>query len=228
MFLNLGDTSVPAALIVFDKVVASNPDFRKYWLIHSMEEPQIGGNQITIVRSEHGEQGKLIDNVLLPEMDNASVTAVGGPGKEFWGFGENYPNAPRWDDMRSVEAGAWRVEVSPREPSAVDYFLNVIQVMDQKVEQPLQTELIDSEDVFGVKLADKIVLFSRKSLLMKGPVRFSIDSEDSVDILVTDLASGEWQISKDGEVLISEIQCQAEEHLIYFAGNMGYYELSFR
>ena len=96
------------------------------------------------------------------------------------------------------------------------------------MERPLQIERIDSEDVFGVKLADRVVLFSRESSLMKGPVRFSIDSEGSVDILVTDLASGEWQISKDGEVLISEIQCQAEEHLIYFAGNTGYYELSLR
>ena len=228
VFLKLGDGSVPAALIVFDKVAASDPDFKKYWLLHSMEEPQISGNQIIVVRSEHGEQGKLVNTVLLPETDNALVTAVGGPGKEFWVFGRNYPNSPRWDDMRSVEMGAWRVELSPKEPSETDYFLNVIQVMDKEVEQPLQVKRIDDVDVVGVKLADKIVLFNREGSLVKGTIKFSINGEGSVDILVTDLAVGEWQIRKDNTVLIPEIQCQAGEHLIYFRGSMGDYELSLR
>jgi len=39
VFLNLGDPRVPAALIVFDRVVSTDSAFRKFWLLHTLEEP---------------------------------------------------------------------------------------------------------------------------------------------------------------------------------------------
>ena len=59
---------------------------------------------------------------LLPEADNARIAKVGGPGKEFWVFGKNYPNEMNPPDP---EKGGWRIEVSPVRPSASDRFLNV-------------------------------------------------------------------------------------------------------
>ena len=50
---------------------------------------------------------------LLPEPDNAPLVTVGGPGKEFFVFGKNYPNATEPADL---EVGGWRVELSPWGP----------------------------------------------------------------------------------------------------------------
>ncbi|MHC4595765.1 MAG: heparin/heparin-sulfate lyase HepB, partial [Planctomycetota bacterium] len=60
VFLNLRDEQVPAVLVVFDRVVSRYPDFKKYWLLHALEEPQISESGITIVRSEHGQRGRLV------------------------------------------------------------------------------------------------------------------------------------------------------------------------
>ena len=83
---------MPAALIVFDKVVSSDPTFKKFWLLHSIEEPTIEGNRFIVRRTKNGDTGMLQNHVLLPEAGNAQIEKVGGKGKEFWVFGTNYPN----------------------------------------------------------------------------------------------------------------------------------------
>jgi heparin/heparan-sulfate lyase len=128
VFLNLGDQAVRAVLVVFDRLISADPAFRKYWLLHSMEKPEIEGSRITIAPRRRGWQGKLVDQVILPAQ--ADITPVGGLGKEFWVFGKNYPNQVK-EDSAEFEIGEWRVEVSPREPAAADHFLNVMQVMDR-------------------------------------------------------------------------------------------------
>ena len=44
VFLNLRNAQVPAALVVFDRVVSADPAFRKYWLLHTLEEPRVDGD----------------------------------------------------------------------------------------------------------------------------------------------------------------------------------------
>ena len=78
VFLNLKSETVPAALIVYDKVSASNPDFRKYWLLHSIEEPMLEGNTFTVRRTKDGDSGMLHNTVLLPQADNLRIDKVGG------------------------------------------------------------------------------------------------------------------------------------------------------
>ena len=118
VFLNLGGGPVRAALIVFDRVVSANPAFRKFWLLQSAVEPAIDGNSQIVSLSQNGWSGKLRNTTLLPRADNASIEKVGGPGKEFWVFGKNYPNATVPPDP---EVGGWRIEVSPKQPSATDF-----------------------------------------------------------------------------------------------------------
>ena len=130
VFLNLGESNAPAALVVFDRVVSSNAAFRKYWLLHSMEEPVIEGNRATVRLTQLGWTGKLVNTTLLPEPANSDIAKVGGPGKEFWVFGENYPNAPRRGTPEESETGSWRIELSPKQAAETDCFLNVMQIMD--------------------------------------------------------------------------------------------------
>jgi hypothetical protein len=89
-----------------------------------MEEPLVRGNATTV---SHG--GRLINTTLLPEAKNLAIAKAGGPGKEFFVCGENFPNQPNeGEDSNDYEGGAWRIEVSPRKASGTDYFLNVMQV----------------------------------------------------------------------------------------------------
>ena len=216
-------TDVPAALIVYDHIVSSDPSFRKYWLIHSIEEPETGAQELTIRRTKDGDTGKLHCNVLLPEAD---VTKVGGPGKEFWVFGENYPNAATTRPDPCNERGAWRVEVTPKKESKEDCFLNVMQVMDNSV-KPLPVQRIDAEKVVGAAIAERVVFFSRDSRQLTGTFTFEIPktSGKKVKVLLTDLAEGKWTVRK-GKNAVKADKVSAEAGTLYFEAASGKYVVS--
>jgi heparin/heparan-sulfate lyase len=215
VFLNFEDGPVRAAMVVFDKVVASDPSFRKTWLLHSMEQPRIEGTRIEVA---HG--GKLVDTVMLPA--DARLEAVGGPGKEFWVAGRNFPNQPRGGNPAEYELGGWRVEVSPAKPSTGDLFLNAIQIMDREV-APRAVERIEGATVAGVRIGDRVVLFQRDAQRTDGEVSFQVPGSGTMRILATDLAAGRWRVSRDGAVQEPAIDVSAEDGVAWFAGPPGAY-----
>lgn len=217
-------TEVPAALIVYDHVVAADPSFKKYWLLHSIEEPQTGNQEFTVMRTKDGDTGKLHCSVLLPEAD---VAKVGGPGKEFWVFGENYPNAATTRPDPCNERGAWRVEVTPKKVAGEDSFLNVMQVMDNKC-TPLPVQRIDTDKVVGAVIADRVVTFSRDSKTITEGFAFEIPKSagKNVKVLITDLAEGKWTISNAKKKVVATDDVKADSGVLYFTAEPGKYSLA--
>ena len=225
VFLNLKSETVPAALIVYDKVSASNPDFRKYWLLHSIEEPTLEGNTFTVRRTKDGDSGMLHNTVLLPQADNLRIDKVGGPGKENWVFGTNYPNdavAPYLDNAN--ERGAWRVEVSPVAPAVTDNFLNVIQVADNRCNKLNAVQRIEDDRIVGVQLADRVVTFARSSEPLQKDFTLTVNGTGTYKFVITDLKAGNWQVKKDGCVFIPLTEVQASDGVLTFEGSAGSYE----
>jgi hypothetical protein len=126
VWVNLHDPKRPAALIVYDRIRSARPEFKKTWLLHSIDEPKVDG-PVSVIRQNGG---KLVNLTLEPA--DFKITVIGGPGREFEIDGKNHrpDRAPAPQD----EAGAWRIELSPARPAEFDTFLNVIQVMDNEVE----------------------------------------------------------------------------------------------
>lgn len=224
VFLNLKNSKVPAALIVFDKVVSANPEFKKFWLLHSIEQPVIKGNEVVITRTADGQTGKLVNTTVLPEMRDREINAVGGPGKEFWVFGRNYPSEIRYRRDNSYERAAWRIEVSPKAPARENYFLNIMQVMDSDGEK-LDIRKIDGEGIVGVTVSDRVVLFSKDSEAIDSPVTFSIREKGRYKILVTDLVPGTWQVLRNGKATVGSVSVKDEDGALYVEGSAGAYEL---
>ncbi len=217
-------TDVPAVMVIYDHVVSADPSFKKYWLLHSIEEPQTGKSDFTVTRTKDGDSGKLYCSVLLPEM--ANVEKVGGPGKEFWVFGENYPNAATTRPDPCNERGAWRVEVTPKNQAKEDCFLNVIQVMDNECKE-LPVQRIDAEKVVGVEVADRVVIFNRASGQLNEDLSFTISSKNRKEyrILITDLESGVWKVSRNGKTL-KTYEVSESAGTIYLTGTAGKYTLT--
>lgn len=231
VFLNLKDANHPAALVVFDKVSASDAGFRKTWLLHSQSEPDISGDTAVIRRTEwdynHTYQynGKLINRTLLPA--NATLAKVGGSGNEFSVNGTNYPIQPE-ADYSTEEAGAWRLEVSPSAASETDLFLNVMQVMDAGSALPaLPTTAIESPLLAGVQIRNRVVLFSRSGQPLGGLVTVELPAyRASMQVLVTDLQEGNWTVRKRGAGGPIEDAVNAEAGTLYFvASGGGLYDL---
>ena len=226
VFLNLKNTDHPAALIVFDKVSASDAGFKKTWLLHSQFEPQISGDTVLIQRTDWDYNstlqynGKLINRTLLPA--NALLAKVGGSGNEFSVGGTNYPIQPE-ADYSTEEAGAWRLEVSPPSGNETDVFLNVMQVMDASSTLPaLPTTAIDSALLAGVKIQDRVVLFSKSGLPLGGTVTVELPAHSaSMQVLVADLQAGSWTVSKRGTDGPIEDEVSDGGGTLYFVANGG-------
>lgn len=232
VFLNLNNNTVPASLIVFDKVKSSKKEFKKTWLLHSIEEPEINGVNSIIRRTTNEAKniqynGKLVNTTILPAKDNVLITKIGGPGKEFLVNKTNYENHPV--DNGATEAGAWRIEITPKNASEADEFLNVIQVMDNKDSNGNEVKQLNVEEFntslfTGVKLQDRLVMFNKGKEDITSGFSLSLSFDNQTKCLFTELFEGLWIIEKDG-VLYQKVAVTPEEGILYFNAVNGTYDI---
>lgn len=193
VFLNHHASDVPGTLVVLDRIVARDASFRKTWLLHTQNEPQVNGTTLVATNTNGGRNGKLVNTVLLPEASNARIEIVGGSGKEYWVDGRNYGTVTQED------AGRYRIELSPRNAARGDNFLNVLQAMDASAPTPEGTI---SKAVSGdgkrvaVAVRDRIVIQSLALECEGDAFEISVgEPGTSYQVLVTDLESGTWTIT---------------------------------
>jgi len=227
---------VPAALIVFDRVVSADPTFRKYWLLHTLEEPRVEGASAVIDCTQYSNRGRLILNTLLPAAADVDVTNVGGPGKEFWVFGQNYANDvdPKRLERSSIETGAWRIEVSPKTGAAEDLFLNVMQVTDRQSLLRWPVHAIEAGARVGCLLEGPddawAVLMRRDNRRSGEPVKFTVKSivpgERTSHVLITDLSPGQWRARREGSDEVRNITVGDDSGTAWFEGPAGTWTLS--
>ena len=149
----------PDYFVICDRVTSTNAGYKKDWLLHSQNEPLVEGKQF---RVDH-EEGRLFCRTMYPE--NAVLTKIGGPGKEFWAAGKNWELAPEVAERAKKRHngglfGNWRIEVSPGAQRKEDVFLHLIQVGDTTLEKMGTAVLVEENGMVGVRFFtdDKIAL----------------------------------------------------------------------
>lgn len=222
VFLNLGNDDIPAAFVVYDCVTSSSRDYKKTWLLHCVQEPVIDAQSFQVIRDEKGYNGKLINNVLLPQADDLVIRKEGGQGKEYIVNGNNYPNRLIPLD-NSGDGAAWRVEVSPVNPSDTNQFLNVMQVMDADCRVPsLSVKKLVTEEMVGARIYNRIVLFSKNGNNVEHSIKLAIDGKEPVKVLITDVEPGRWQIMHK-KVVSSFVN--STDGCLYFTALPGEYSI---
>ena len=148
-------------IVVFDDVAATKAEYRKRFLLHSVDEPDV---EAPLIEIREGD-GKLFCTTLLPQ--DAQFEKIGGPGRRYW------VNDRNWDlDFEGMDAeaisdihkwtGEWRVEISPPTPSTEDHFLHVLAVSDRdRPTAPPKADLVQSEALVGALVDGDAVLFNR-------------------------------------------------------------------
>ena len=232
VYLNTDDVRAPGALVVFDRVVSSNPAFRKFWLLHTQEEPTVAGDTVTADRTDHDQRGRLVLTMLAPRADNRQVEKIGGPGKEYWVFGKNWPNDILPKHKKGCqEDGNWRIQVSPRAASAADTYLNVMQMLDRDGGKARKVERIDGtadgsvDGLIGCRMGNRVVTFHAPEGRIQKSAEFSVPGEGNCRILVTDLEPGTWKAietatGKEHRLEVAKPACATE-----FEGAPGAYRL---
>lgn len=203
VFLNLEKTTVPAALLVFDRLKpASNLAAQPKWLMHSVTKPAVPSElefaatkEFTVTTANAAS--KLVNRTLFPA--TASAQTVEG----FVVDGHSFPIYTD-KETRSEELGAYRVEVTPAaQPNGEAYaMLNVMQVIDGTNRALPTTALTDTTGsiMLGALIDNRAVYFAKSSLPVNVQTTLKLDP-GSYNLLVTDLASGTWSVkSSSGTV----------------------------
>jgi hypothetical protein len=201
-------------LLVFDRVNALDPGFRKAWLLHSQAKPEIGGKLLKAEVPGHIEdfdgdtvtvtwgdsrlprpdpkdpaRGRLWVRTLLPAKH--VIRRIGGAGYEFWVNGKNRPPGKRGAQFPDKpDDGNWRVEISPAEPAKFDVFLHSIHIGDTAIKKAPEGTLVPvaAGAMKGIALRNWVVLFGEKGTV-RGEVRYRAPA-GSRRHLVLDLLRG--------------------------------------
>ena len=205
--------------MVYDRITAKKPLYKKTFLLHAPEEPKIDGKYVTVTNTERGNNGKLVNCTLLPEAISTSV--IGGDGKRFFVEWHNVAEEhkqgdPDWDRQ---EIGWGRVEISPKEHNLTDNFLNVMYVGDaDKDEEYIESRLVRTETHEGALCLGVLALFSKTNEPSTSDIEFSIDKITNCH--VAGLAEGDWQLYENG-VKTMKISVTKESTVAIFSANAG-------
>jgi hypothetical protein len=133
----------PRLVVVFDRVVSTNPRFEKTWLLHTVDEPRLAPDGAWFEVTEGA--GRLFGVPILPGARR--LEKVGGPGHEFTVAGVAYRAGPQ-SELNPTALhygelpGAWRIEERPAAPQAEDYFANVMLLTERASDERPQIERV--------------------------------------------------------------------------------------
>ncbi len=229
-------------LIVFDRVQSLDPTWRKAWLSHFQGKPEIVGGKLlhaevpghieefsgdviemtwadgVLKPPDPNDPGRLFIRTFLPEKH--TIRRVGGDGYEEWANGKN-----RTGDMHKiidkVDAGRWRVEISPVEPRSFDTFLHLIHIGDSKTKTIPSSEMITSKDgrMVGVMVEGSLVMFGQKGQV-RGQVVYEVP-QGKFDHLLVDLLPGAGYLLSGSDVVQQKMTVSPEGTLRFATTSPG-------
>jgi len=162
----------PDFFVIYDRVTSVKPDQEKVFLLHTQNQPLeiLPG----LIRSE-ADHGVMMVHALLPE--KRAVEVIGGPGKEFWTNGKNWPVYQYERMSRPNWLGRWRIEIKAAEAENAVRFLNVIQVGKTDQFKPVEFNLVRTADEDGVTFTTHEGFACRVMFRRDGPVGGKITIE---------------------------------------------------
>ena len=206
---------IPMLFFVYDDVTSKNEKAIKKFLLHTINEPKIDGNTVTVTQ----EGGKLVLTSLLGA---DRIEGIGGKGKGFWA-GEDGTNGYNIADQ--VEGGwedsLWgRVELNASGRST-DKMLNVIYVTDKDGTATVTPTLIESEKILGAYADGVAALFAKARDGEDGEIEFTLPSD--AEVYVTGLADGKWSVTGGftGEIETENTSDGTPSGLIRFTASAG-------
>lgn len=152
---------VDEVVVVYDEVVATRPEFRKRWMLHTPFGLRIDGRRfVTDIPPGKGTGragGRLEGQVLLPK--SASLLAVGGRGFEFFVDGVNFDEGGKLLEAiensppQRSEPGRWRLEVLPPTDAETDRFLVALMPTTWGRTAPHQVTLLEEGGRTGAEVS---------------------------------------------------------------------------
>ncbi len=142
----------PGTFVIFDRVSATRPEFKKTWLLQAMKPPSAASNHLVVTNGK----GRLFVQTLLPE--NPQVHLVSGADLYTYG-GHSYPPS-----RNTGPAPECRIEISPGQDNTTDYFLHVLTATGAEVAEVDSATTAVTDTQVQVRLGAATITFSKGSV----------------------------------------------------------------
>lgn len=148
-------------LVVFDRVEATRPEFRRHFFLHVPTEPSVSGTVLSWLSDPAADgtkenlssgRSRMFMRTILPA--NAEIKTRGGPGQEAWGHPlektaqYNHPAPGR----QRPPFCPWRIEVGDPSDAPRSLFLHVFEITDDNVREPADVTFVPPAGIDIAKL----------------------------------------------------------------------------
>ncbi|MBR5044758.1 MAG: heparinase II/III family protein, partial [Clostridia bacterium] len=182
---------VPLFFFVFDRITATDPSFKKTFLLHVPTEPVLDGNVVTVVSGE----GKL---VLQNLSGGDAITVIGGEGANY------VVNGQQLAPCKNCNDGFFgRVELSPAPGNATDDLLNVLFVTDADCAPSLPATAVETASVRGAVIGRVAAIFVSDPARRDIAFDFVAPGDGTLDYYVSGVAAGDWTVTSDEKTQIA-------------------------
>ncbi len=219
-FLNLGRADVPSAILLVDDLASSDPDFKKYWQINTLNPPEKTSTGVVLWNKVNEKTGKTHVNLLVPSLAECTVNFLSGPDANS-SFGLRYE--PR--NVDQPEAHGHRVMISPKPSGRHHRFLSVFQTTSGD-SKPLPVSYYESGEKYIVMLADRIVCLNKTGELTDRTFRISVPSSGKKQVILTGLEAGDWTVRDDDGKVARNATVAERKHTMSFVSKGGTYKVT--
>ncbi len=132
--------------VVFDRVEATRPEFRRHFFLHVATQPAVDRKTLSWLSAPEADgrgevlsegRSRMFLHVVLPE--KAEVLTRGGPGQEAWGH--PLEKTAQYNHMtegrKRPPICPWRIEVGDSGDSARTLFLHVFEIAGEAAKEPV-------------------------------------------------------------------------------------------
>jgi hypothetical protein len=145
---------------VFDRVRATDPSFEKRILWHFPNNVLVSGKETKVAEGEFAYDGDLAETdtgggrlfIRSVYPKGARINKVGGPDKEYWVFGKNFP-VP--DTPWEHGYGSWRIEIMPPAQQNDDCFLTLLFPADKSAAGAPNVTRLAGKDTLGFQIGNE-------------------------------------------------------------------------
>ena len=137
--------------VIFDRVEATRPEFRRHFFLHVPTEPQVQGKRLSWLSLPEADgdkevlskgKSRMFLTTLLPQ--NAEIRTRGGAGQEAWGH--PLEAAGQYNHMteerKQPPICPWRIEVGDPSSGNHTLFLHVFEITDETNHEPSEIRFV--------------------------------------------------------------------------------------
>ncbi|SCD19150.1 Hypothetical protein PSM36_0316 [Proteiniphilum saccharofermentans] len=225
-FVNLENDTIPALIVLMDKMITANPNFKKYWQINSHTKPVISNGRFVLENRMRERVGKTYVQLLTPKSGTYSVELLSGRDANS-SFGTKYEIPSREMTRNLPETNGHRFMVSPLKPQKSDHFLASFQVVagDQK---PIDISCTETNDNYFLSFEDYLLAINKETELTDSPFPMVVPEcgHPTQQVVIMGLKEGLWNISNDPGSVNFDVEVLPDKNTIYFQMTSGTYKIT--